>query len=99
VKKSAAFYQNVFGWKLSGDSENPGFEDGTGHVRGHWRIDLAVSGEAGILPYIFVENVHQILERVKVNGGNVQKSPFPEGKLLVAIFRDPAGNIIGIWQK
>jgi len=99
VKRSAKLYQNVFGWKLNGDPENPGFEDGTGHVIGHWKIDLTVAGESGVLPYIFVENVVQILERVKANGGDVKKSPYPEGNLRVATFSDPAGNVIGVWQK
>jgi hypothetical protein len=25
--------------------------------------------------------------------------PYPEGDLRVATFRDPAGNVIGVWQR
>ena len=25
--------------------------------------------------------------------------PYPEGDLWVALFRDPGGNVIGVWQQ
>jgi hypothetical protein len=25
-------------------------------------------------------------------------APYPEGDLWVATFRDPAGNVLGVWQ-
>jgi len=39
------------------------------------------------------------LERISANGGEVVKSPYSEGDLWVATFRDPAGNVIGTWQQ
>src|SRR5215475_7243286 len=63
-KRSAAFYEAVFGWKVDAEREDPSFEDGTGHVIGHIRSDMEVSGDAGIRPYVFVENVPEVLERV-----------------------------------
>jgi predicted enzyme related to lactoylglutathione lyase len=24
--------------------------------------------------------------------------PYPEGDLWVAVFRDPSGNVLGVWQ-
>jgi len=50
----------VFGWSVHSDREDPSFEDGTGHVIGHFVADLGVAGEAGIRPYIFVERVDSI---------------------------------------
>ncbi len=47
ARRSAAFYEAVFGWSLRGDPEDPSFEDGTGHVIGHFMADLPVAGEAG----------------------------------------------------
>ena len=47
---AAAFYQVVFGWNLHGDPGDPSFEDGSGHVIGHFMADLPVAGEAGIRP-------------------------------------------------
>jgi hypothetical protein len=98
-RRSAAFYGAVFGWSLRGDPEDPSFEDGTGHVIGHFMADLPVAGEAGVQPYIFVERVDETLDRVVANGGEVVTEPSPEGDLLVATFRDPPGNVLGVWQR
>ena len=96
--RSARFYQAVFGWNLRGDPENPGFDDGTGHVIGAWVTDIPVAGEAGPLPYVFVDDVDDALDLVVGNGGAVVTAPYPEEALWVATFRDPAGNVVGVWQ-
>jgi predicted enzyme related to lactoylglutathione lyase len=98
-RRSAAFYEGVFGWSVDADRDDPSFEDGTGHVIGHFVVDLPVAGEAGVLPYVFVERVDETLEKVVAHGGEVVTPPYPEGDLRVATFRDPAGNVIGVWQQ
>jgi predicted enzyme related to lactoylglutathione lyase len=97
-RHAAAFYEAVFGWSVRVDRESPSFEDGSGHVIGHFVSDLAVAGEAGIRPYVFVERVDETLEVVAAHGGEVVTPPYPEGNLWVATFRDPSGNVIGVWQ-
>ncbi|MGI0080939.1 MAG: VOC family protein [Nitrososphaerales archaeon] len=98
VKRSAEFYQAVFTWKVTEDPEDPGFADGSGHVIGHWVNKLQVVGEADVIPYIYVSKVKDTVERIRSNGCEVVKAPYREGGLWVARFRDPAGNVIGIWQ-
>jgi predicted enzyme related to lactoylglutathione lyase len=98
-RRSAAFYEAVFGWSLRGDPEDPSFEDGTGHVIGHFMTDQAIAGEAGVRPYIFVERVDETLRKVVAHGGGVVTPPYPEGDLWVATFRDPPGNVLGVWQQ
>jgi len=98
-RRSAVFYEAVFGWSVNTDRDDPRFEDGTGHVIGHFVADLPVAGEAGILPYVFVERVDETLEKVIAHGGEVVTPPYPEGDLRVATFRDPAGNVVGVWQQ
>jgi uncharacterized protein len=98
VRGAAAFYEAVFGWRVDVARAEPSFEDGTGHVIGHFVPDLAIAGEAGVRPYVFVEDVDEALERVVARGGAVMTPPYPEGDLWVATFRDPAGNVIGVWQ-
>ena len=98
-RQSAAFYQAVFGWEIRGDPEHPSFTDGTGHVIGAWVTDRPASGDSGVLPYIYVDRVDGTLGKVTGNGGDVIRDPYPEGNLWVATFRDPAGNIIGVWQQ
>jgi predicted enzyme related to lactoylglutathione lyase len=96
---SARFYRAVFGWEVRDDPKDPSFADGTGHVIGRWVSDLPVAGEAGFLPFVYVDAVDATLERVVACGGSVVKAPYPEGDLRVATFRDPAGNVVGVWQR
>src|SRR5881396_3259281 len=83
-RRTAAFYEAVFGWPVDRDREDPSFEDGTGHVIGHFMADLPVAGEAGFQPYVFVERVDDTLEQVVAHGGEVVRPPYPEGDLWVA---------------
>jgi predicted enzyme related to lactoylglutathione lyase len=96
---SAAFYHDVFGWPVDAARPDPSFEDGSGHVIGHLVRDAAVSGEAGVRPYVYVESVDDTLRRVSGHGGAPVEAPYAEGDLRVATFRDPAGNVIGVWQR
>jgi predicted enzyme related to lactoylglutathione lyase len=96
---SAAFYRAVFDWTVDAARAEPSFEDGSGHVIGHLVADAVVAGEAGVRPYVYVENVDDTLRRVSEHGGALVDPPYPEGNLRVATFRDPAGNVIGLWQR
>jgi len=97
-RRSASFYEAVFGWRVDVDRDDPSFEDGTGHVIGHFVADVPVAGEAGVLHYVFVERVEETLEKVAAEGGDVVTPPYREGDLRVATFRDPAGNVVGVWE-
>jgi predicted enzyme related to lactoylglutathione lyase len=97
-RASADFYEAVFAWNVRRDRDDPAFEDGTGHVIGHFMIDPPVAGESGVRPYIFVEGLDDTIEKVAAHGGEIVTPPYPEGDLWVATFKDPAGNVIGVWQ-
>jgi uncharacterized protein len=96
VARSADFYRAVFGWQIR---DQGSFSDGTGHVIGHWRTDLAAAGEAGIRPYIYVTQLDDVLRKAAEQGAEVVTLPYQEGNLTIATVRDPAGNVIGIWQE
>jgi predicted enzyme related to lactoylglutathione lyase len=98
-QKTAAFYERVFGWTVDTDRVEPSFQDGTGHVIGHFIADATVAGGAGVRPYIYVDSVDDAIAQVAAHGGAVVEAPYPEGDLSVATFRDPAGNVIGVWQR
>ena len=95
--KAAAFYRAVFDWEV--DPERGRFTDGSGHVIGHFVSDIDVAGEDGVRPYVYVEDVEQTLAKLSSVGGSSVTPPYPEGNLKVATFRDPAGNVVGIWQQ
>ena len=100
VHQSAAFYEQVFGWKIrERETDHPAFADGTGHVSGAWVTDQAISREPGLLPYIYVDHIDDTIKQVEALGGEIVMAPYPEGNLWVATFRDPAGNVLGLWQE
>ncbi len=95
---SAAFYRDVFGWELRGSAEHRSFTDASGELIGAFITGREISREPGILPYIYVNGLNAAVERIKSHGGEIVRAPYPEGDLWVATFRDPAGNVMGIWQ-
>ncbi len=97
--RAAAFYAAVFGWQVREGGREPAFTDGSGHVIGHFMAELAVAGEDGVRPYVYVEDVDATLARALAHGGEVVEEPYPEGNLRVATLRDPAGNVVGAWQR
>ena len=99
-QESAAFYEQVFGWDVTGhDTDRPSFSDGGGHVNGAWMTGNEVSSAPGLLPYIYVDHIDETVDLVEVHGGQIVDAPAPDGNLLVATFADPAGNVIGLWQE
>jgi len=97
--QAASFYEFVFGWRIHGDPGSGSFEDASGHVIGHFLADMRVAGEAGVRPYIYVEDVDETIDKLVAKGGEVVTPAYPEGDLRVATFRDPGGNVMGIWQR
>jgi predicted enzyme related to lactoylglutathione lyase len=95
VARSRQFYSRVLGWRVHDDA----FTDGSGHVIGHWRTDLQAAGDRGIRPYIYATGIDAVLAAVEVEGGEVVTPRYLEGDLWVARFRDPAGNIVGLWER
>jgi uncharacterized protein len=99
VRQAAAFYRDVFGWNIDNpDSDRPSFDSPNGHLSGAWITGHAAAAEPGLLPYIYVDHVEDTVARILAHGGEIITSPFPEGLLTVATFRDPAGNTIGLWH-
>jgi uncharacterized protein len=95
--RSALYYRAVFGWQT--DESAGRFHDASGHVIGHFMAELPVAGEAGVVPYVYANDVEATLARVVEAGGQVTLPPYPEGELWVAMTRDLSGNAIGVWQR
>ena len=49
--------------------------------------------------YIMVASAARAIERIEVAGGEVVHRVDPHAREVVATFRDPAGNLIGIYQQ
>ncbi len=100
VHEAARFYEAALGWTVRDhDDDRPTFDDGSGHVSGAWMTDQAVVREPGLMLFIYVDAIDDVVARIAAHGGEVVRAPYAEGNLLVATFRDPAGNILGLWQE
>src|SRR5205814_7681700 len=72
TRQSAAFYEKVFGWNLRHrDTDDPRFDDATGHLIGRWVTGRAISREPGVLPYFYVDRIDDAVNRVVAHGGEV----------------------------
>ncbi len=93
---SGRFYEGVFGWRNVNEGDS--FEDRSGHLRGAWSSQIPVAEAGGPLLFIWADDVDLTIEKVIEFGGELAAPPFKEGELNVATFRDPSGNVLGIWN-
>ena len=100
IAVSSAFYAAVFGWKLRkrGNGE-VAFDDGVGEVSGMWVLDRRRSPEPGIIIYIMVDSATATVTLVTAHGGQIVEPLDPKASEITAHFRDPGGNILGIFQQ
>ncbi|MGN0064319.1 MAG: VOC family protein [Nocardioides sp.] len=100
MDRAKAFYGTLFGWNIQAP---PGFEDYP-----MWQAPNEVSG-GGLAPrsddftqprsYVEVDSIEETLAAVVDNGGRVvmEKSPISETSWW-AIFEDPDGNQVGLYE-
>jgi predicted enzyme related to lactoylglutathione lyase len=100
VAQSAAFYSRVFGWNIRkrGDGATS-FDDTTGQVSGAWVLGRPASSIPGLLFYIMVESVEDTVQTVIAAGGTIVQPPGVDAPEITARFRDPSGNIVGLYQE
>jgi predicted enzyme related to lactoylglutathione lyase len=103
VHQSAAFYEKVFGWNIRHrNTARPSFDDATGNVSGAWVTSLSIAREPGLLPYVWVDAIDGTLTRVVAHGGIIIEAAHqdsPGSTSWIARFRDPAGNVMGLYQE
>ena len=100
VETSAAFYEAVFGWNVRqrGDGATA-FDDTTGEVSGAWVTGRPQAAEPGLLVYIMVDDAVATVDAVVEHGGEIVQPIGVDPGEITARFRDPAGNVIGIYQE
>jgi predicted enzyme related to lactoylglutathione lyase len=100
VERSAAFYSEVFGWRIRqrGDGSTA-FDDTTGEVSGAWVRRRPPAAEPGLLVYVMVDSVAAAVDAVVANGGEIVQPIGADAPEITARFRDPGGNVIGLYQQ
>jgi len=98
----AQFYADAFDWSLQPDGpeytqiQTNGVCAGTGVPGIDGGIGLSEPGDDFVTFYVQVPDVAEALERVIALGAHVDMPATEAGRVVIAIFRDPAGNRIGL---
>ena len=100
VGRSVEFYEAVFGWNIRrrGDGR-AAFDDAVGEVSGTWVTGRPPSSEPGLLLYVMVDTVAATVDAVVANGGEIVQAIGGDAPEITARFRDPGGNVIGLYQE
>jgi uncharacterized protein len=100
IARSAEFYQRIFGWNVrQRDDGRIAFDDGVGQVSGEWVLNRTPVAHGGLLVYIMVDSVAATVELILAQGGEIVQPVGAEAPEITAHFRDPGGNVLGIYQE
>jgi uncharacterized protein len=98
------FYADLFGWAINELPESGGYalvdtQAGEGAVAGGIG-PLQEGGAPGLRTYFYAENLGDALKKAESLGGKVLMEPTPiPGFGNFAVFSDPDGNGIGLWDQ
>jgi predicted enzyme related to lactoylglutathione lyase len=100
VGRSADFYNKIFGWEIRkrGDGATA-FDDAVGEVSGAFVVGRPPASVPGLMVYIWVENAAAVVKTIVANGGEIVQGIGGDPGEITARFRDPAGNVLGIYQE
>jgi predicted enzyme related to lactoylglutathione lyase len=99
IHRSADFYSKVFGWQIRRRGDGSiAFDDTTGEVSGTWVVARPPSSQPGLLLYIMVDSVAATIDAVIAHGGQLVQPIGADAPEVTARFRDPAGNVLGLYQ-
>jgi predicted enzyme related to lactoylglutathione lyase len=100
IRRSAEFYERVFGWKTRrrGDGSTA-FDDAVGGVSGTWVLGRPPAAAPGFMIYVMVDSVAATLDDAIAHGGELVQPIGADAPEITARFRDPAGNVVGLYQQ
>src|SRR5437773_6839191 len=100
IARSADFYARVFGWNIRrrGDGSTA-FDDAAGEVSGTWVLGRPPASVPGLLVYVMVDSVAATVDAVVASGGEIVQPIGMDAPEITARFRDPSGNVIGLYQQ
>jgi uncharacterized protein len=100
IHRSANFYQKVFGWNVRKRGDGSiAFDDGAGEVSGAWVNGRPPAARPGLLFYIMVDSVEKTMDAIVANGGEIVQPMGADAPEITARFRDPGGNVVGLYQQ
>ena len=99
VDRASEFYRGVFGWNLrKRDDGTVAFDDGVGQVSGSWITTRGPVSDGGPMIYVMVDDIREAMNKIGEAGGTIVTPYDPELREKFAHFRDPEGNVLGIYE-
>ena len=80
-------------------ASSPNYQDTTGEVSGTWVLGRSPSTDPGLIVSIMVASAATTIKAIIAAGGTIVQPVNPDEKEVYAHFRDPAGNVLGIYQQ
>jgi predicted enzyme related to lactoylglutathione lyase len=100
VARSADFYSRVFGWEIRQRGNGSiAFDDTVGQVSGTWSVGRPPASQPGLLIYVMVEDAEATVKLIVANGCDIVQAIGGDAPEITARFRDPGGNVMGIYQE
>jgi predicted enzyme related to lactoylglutathione lyase len=100
IARSAEFYQKVFGWGIRTRSDgSTAFDDAVGEVSGSFLTGRAPAASPGMLMYVMVDDIEASIKAIEAQGGTIVQPVGADAPEITARFRDPGGNVIGLYQQ
>jgi predicted enzyme related to lactoylglutathione lyase len=108
--RAQAFYRDAFGWNLQSMpgmgytmvSTGPAGEDGMPAEPGYIGGGMFQAEGELTTPVITIDcdDIDAAVAEVERRGGTIVRTPEPVGDFgKAAYFRDPEGNLLGLWQQ
>lgn len=98
ITTSAGFYQQVFGWTIRSRADGSvSFDDGVGEVSGEWVLDREPAVYPGMAISIMVNDIEVTMNLIEQLGGEILSTETAGGHNM-ASFKDPSGNIMGLYE-
>lgn len=99
IARSAEFYKTVFGWNVRTRKDGSmAFDDGVGEVSGTWVLGRPPARTPGLMVYIMVDSVEDTVKKITAAGAEIVQPIGVDAPEITARFRDPGGNVIGLYQ-
>ncbi|HEU4413672.1 MAG TPA: VOC family protein [Candidatus Angelobacter sp.] len=100
IARSAEFYQRIFGWNIrKRPNGSTAFDDTTGQVSGSFVTGRPPAAAPGLMLYVMVDSVAMTVESITANGGVIVQPIGGDAPEITARFRDPGGNVLGLYQE
>ncbi len=107
--RAKRFYSDVFHWQLDempdfeyvGVSTGPAGDDGMPDEPGYIGGGMTARGgtNTGTVVVLASADIDADLSRVESHGGEILEGKTPVGQMgFAAYFKDPEGNVVGLWQ-